>query len=465
MDKWLSQNNVAKIIALIISIVLWAMVHIDSGTPVSPTTVMNSKVINNIKIEVTGFDSEKYVLYDLEPDNVTMEVKGKRTDLTMSFSDYRVKLDLKNIGPGTTTLPLSPEVPPGVTLISMSPSYIKVTIEAKETIEMPVTIVTKGTPAEGMQLGSPVLTGADHVNVTLPQSELQEIQKVQGTVDVTDLTESVKGKTVKLTAYDKHGQEMKNAEIEPASVEVDVPINKLYKSVPLEVNHTGSLPTGYVLSGISTDVEGVALYGPKQSLDAITSFPVTVDLGQFVGTSETNYTVNLAPPEGIDAIEPTTAQVTVKIEPAASRTIDNISVNLLNLSESLEAKFLNAADQHISLTVLGSQDQLGRLGTEDILATADLSGLVAGTHTVPIAIKLPDYIDLAEPGYNHSIQIELTEIADPAATVPDDSNAETGNGGADNSVPPTEPADNTETDTQDDGGTAGTNGTQSESKL
>lgn len=458
MDKWLSQNNVAKIIALVFSIILWAMVHIDSGTPVSPTTVMNSKVINNIKIEVTGFDSEKYVLYDLEPDNVTMEVKGKRTDLTTNFSDYRVKLDLKNIGPGTTTLPLSPEVPPGVTLISMSPSNIKITIEAKETIEIPVTIVTKGSPAEGMQLGTPVLTGEDHVSVTLPQSEVQEIQKVQGTIDVTDLTETVKGKAVKLTAYDKHGQEMKNAEIEPVSVEVDVPINKLYKSVPLEVNHTGSLPSGYVLSGISTDVEGVALYGPKQSLDAITSYPVTVDLGQFVGTSETNYTVNLTPPEGLDAIEPTTAQVTVRIEPVANRTIDNISVNLLNLSDGLEAKFLNAADQHISLTVIGSQNQLGRLGTEDILATVDLSRLGVGIHTVPIAIKLPNYIDLAEPGYSHSIQVELTEIADPVITEPDDSNAETGNGGTENPVPPTEPSDNAEGDAHVDGGTTGTNG-------
>lgn len=458
MDKWLSQNNVAKIIALVISIILWAMVHIDSGTPVSPTTVVNSKVINNIKIEVTGFDSENYVLYDLEPDIVTMEVKGKRTDLTTSFSDYRVKLDLKDIGPGTTTVPLSPEVPAGVTLISMSPSNIKVTIEAKETIEMPVTIVTKGTPAEGMQLGSPVLP-EDQVSVTLPKSEIQEIQKVQGTVEVTDLAESVKGKSVKLTAYDKHGQEMKNAEIEPDSVEVDIPLNKLYKSVPFEVKHTGSLPTGYVLSGISTDVEGVALYGPQQSLDAVTSYPVTVDLGQFVGTTETNYTLNLTPPEGIDSIEPTTALVTVKIEPASSRTIDNISVNLLNLSDSMEAKFPNAADQYLSLSVLGSQNQLGRLGTEDILATVDLSGLGAGIHTLPVAIKLPDFVDLAEPGYSHSIQVELTELAEPATTDPEEPGIESGNEDTEHTVPSSDPTDSTEVDPhQGNGEAAGTNG-------
>lgn len=461
MDKWLSQNNVAKIIALIFSIILWAMVHIDSGTPVAPTTVVNSKVINNVKIQVTGFDSEKYVLYDLEPDNVTMEVKGKRTDLTTNFSEYRVKLDLKNIGPGTTTLPLEPELPPGVQLISMSPSIMKVTIEAKETIEMPVTIVTKGTPAEGMQLGSPVLTGEDTVNVTLPQSEAKEILKVQGTVDVTDLTETLKGKAVKLTAYDKHGQEMKNAEIVPGTVDVDVPINKLYKNVPLDVKHTGSLPSGYVLSEITTDVEGVAVYGTKEALDGVNSYPVTIDFGQFIGTKETKYTVNLTPPSGLETIEPSSAQVTVKIEPAASRTIDNISVTLLNLSDSLEAKFINAADQRVSLTVLGAQNQLARIGPEDIIVTADLSGLEPGTHTVPLAIKLPDYVEPAEPGYSHSIQVELTERGEPATTEPEEPNTGTGtgNGGTGNSTPPPDNTEsNTGNSTQGDGGNTGTNG-------
>ncbi|RCX16398.1 YbbR domain-containing protein [Fontibacillus phaseoli] len=432
MDKWLNQNNFAKVIALIFSIILWAMVHIDSGTPVAPTTVVNSKTIDT-KIQVTGFDSDKYVLYDLEPDTVRLEVKGKRTDLTTNFSDYKVKLDLKNIGPGTITLPLAHELPPGVQLISMDPSIIKVTIEAKETKQIPVTIVTKGNPADGMQLGSPIVIGESTVDVTLPQSEIEELQKVQGTVDVTGLNETAKGKTVKLTAYDKHGQEMTNAEISPDSVEVDVPINKLYKNVPLEVRKTGKLPNGYVLSSISTNVEGVAIYGSKESLEGISSYPVTVDLSQFNGTNETRYTVGLTPPEGFEKIEPSSVQVTVKIEPAGQKLIDNIPITLINVNEALTEKFINPEDAKISLSVFGAKEVLDKLKAEDFTVTADLSGLGQGTHTVPVNVKLPEYVESSETGQSLEVQIELTEKGKPATSVPDENPS--GTQGTENSSP------------------------------
>ncbi|WP_410772127.1 YbbR-like domain-containing protein [Fontibacillus sp. BL9] len=435
MDKWLNQNNFAKVIALVFSIILWAMVHIDSGAPVAPTTVVNSKTIDT-KIQVTGFDSDKYVLYDLEPDTVRLEVKGKRTDLTTNFSDYKVKLDLKNIGPGTITLPLTHELPPGVQLISMDPSIIKVTIEAKETKQIPVTIVTKGNPADGMQLGSPIVIGESTVDVTLPQSEIEELQKVQGTVDVTGLNETAKGKTVKLTAYDKHGQEMTNAEISPDSVEVDVPINKLYKNVPLEVRKSGKLPNGYVLSSISTNVEGVAIYGSKDSLEGISSYPVTVDLSQFNGTNETRYTVGLTPPEGFEKIEPSSVQVTVKIEPAGQKLIDNVPITLINVNEALTEKFIHPEDAKISLSVFGAKEVLDKLKAEDITVTADLSGLEQGAHTVPVVVKLPEYVELSEAGQSLEVQIELTEKGKPATTVPDENSP--GTQDTENSSPPGE---------------------------
>lgn len=432
MDKWLNHNNFAKIIALIFSIILWAMVHIDSGTPVAPTTAeVKSKVIDNVKIQVVGFDSEKYVLYDLEPDNVRLEVKGKRTNLTTNFSDYKVKLDLKNIGPGTITLPLTHELPSGVQLVSMEPSIIRVTIEAKETKEMPVTIVTKGNPADGMQLGSPVITGEETVKVTLPQSEIGEIQKVEGIVDVTGLNEAVKGKAVKLTAYDKQGQVMKNAEISPDSVEVDVPINKLYKNIPLEVRKIGKLPPGYVLSSINANVEGVAVYGSKEALEGISSYPVTVDLDQFQGTNETKYSVDLTPPSGFEKIEPSSVQITVKIEPAGQKLMENIPVSLINLNDTLTEKFLHPADSKISLTVLGAKEVLNKLKAEDITATVDLAGLGEGTHTVPVTIKLPEYVVLSEADQSLKIQIELSVKSKPSTTVPEEPNPDPPDNGSD----------------------------------
>lgn len=420
MDKWLTHNNFAKVLALVFSIILWAMVHLDSGTPVDSTTLAQPRFIDNVKIEVTGFDEDKYILYDLEPSTVRMEVKGKRIDLTTNFSDYKARLDLENLGPGTFTLPLTHELPPGVDLISMDPSIVKVTIEAKETRSMPVTIVTKGEPADGLVLGTPIVSGSGSVDVTLPASEVKELSKVEGTVDVTGLKESVKGKSVKLTAYDMQGQPMENAKISPSSVDVDVPINKLYKNVPLEIRKSGQLPSGYVLTGVETDVEGVVLYGSKEALEGISSYPLTVDVSRSDGAPETKYSVDLTPPEGFEKIEPSSVTITLHVMPGGQKQLDGIPVTLKNAGSLYDIKWVRPTEPKLSLTVVGSKEALEALQPENVQLTADLAHLGAGTHTVPIEIQLPEGVELADPGLSMTVDVELTEKGNPASGVPEE---------------------------------------------
>ncbi|AZK46068.1 CdaR family protein [Paenibacillus lentus] len=419
MDKWLSHNNVAKVIALIVSIILWAMVHLDSGTPVAPTPVVNTKVIPNVKIQVVGFDSDNYVLAGLETDKVRLEVRGKRTDITTNFSDYKVKLDLSDVEPGTSSQPLTHELPPGVQLVSMSPSIVKVTIEAKQSKDVTVNIVTKGQPAQGMQLGSPVVSGSGVVRVTLPESELVELGRVQGVVDINGIAEPIKGKSVKLVAYDKQGREMKNARIVPSSVDVDIPITKLYKNVPLEIREVGQLPDGLVVSSVESDVNGVAIYGSKEVIDGISSYSVFVDLSQFKGTNQTRYTVDLTPPEGSEKIEPSSVTITVKVEPPGEKQINNIPITLKQDNQQLTATILEPAENKISLQVLGAQEVLDKLKPEDIKITADLSGLGPGTHMVPVEITLPLHVGLAESDNSRQISVEIVENVEPAQTEPE----------------------------------------------
>lgn len=415
MDKWLTNNNVSKLIALFFSIILWAMVHIDSGTPVSTTTVVNTKAID-VEIQVTGFDSDQYVLYDLEPSKVRLEVSGKRLNITTNFSDYKVKLDLKNVEPGTYTLPLTEELPAGVQMVSMDPAFVKVTIEAKATKEMPVTIVSTGTPKEGLDLGSPVILNEGKVKVTLPESELDQLSKVQGTIDVSGLNDTVKGKSVKLIAYDKQGNEMSNAEISPGTVEVDIPLNKIYKTIPIEITQTGQLPEGYVLSGIKLDVEGVALYGSKEALEGIKSYPLSIDLSKSTGSTETKYMVDLTPPEGFEKIEPSSIQVSLHVEQGGKRQIDGIPVTLTEESPNLTTKFTEPVNGTISLTVIGTEDVISNLKVDDIKVTASLSDLTPGTHIIPLKVTLPDKVKLIDTDQSKEIVIELTEKDNEATT-------------------------------------------------
>lgn len=437
MDKWLSNNNISKVIALVISIILWGMVHMDSGTTaITPSIPSNSgnKVIDNVQVQVVGFDQEKYVLYGLEPEKVRIEVTGKRTNITSNFSDYKVKLDLTHAKSGTMMMPLTHELPAGVEFVSMEPSMVKVTIEAKKTQEVPANIITKGKIGEGYQLGSPVVSDGSKVNVTLPESRMEQFAKVQGTIDVTGLTESVKGKSIKLLAYDKEGNEMTDAEITPASIEVDVPITNLYKSVPLSIRQIGKLPNGYVLADMSSDVEGVAVYGSKEVLDKLNAYSVTINLDEFQSGTTKRYSVNLTPPEGSEKIEPSSVNVTIKVEPVDQKVIQDIPISFINQGAGLTTKMLSPVNAKLSLTLEGATHLLDQVSAKDIKINVDLNALGIGKHIVPIDVVLPHYVVLAESDKNKKVEVELImEQDEPASTTPNGEGQDSGGNQTDKS--------------------------------
>ncbi|MNN85247.1 hypothetical protein D3C81_2025120 [compost metagenome] len=90
----------------------------------------------------------------------------------------------------------------------------------------------------------------------------------------------------------------------------------------------------------------------------------------------------------------------------------------------------------------------------------DLSGLGQGTHTVPISVKLPEFVELSDTGGPLEVQIELTEKGKPATTVPEDKpqgEQNPGNG----STPPGDGANHQGNGANDSGSTGGTGSTGS----
>lgn len=465
MDKWVNNNTISKIIALCISIILWGMVHLDSTTPVPTTSNVKSKTINDVVVEVVGFDDKSYVLTDMNPKTVRLEVKGKRTEFTSFFPDYKVLLNLENVGPGTTTVPLTYELPSGVELVSIEPSAAKVTIEAKQTKSFTASVVIKGTPDGGLQIGTPILEQDGQVSVTLPESEMKWVHKVEGTIDIAGAEDSLEGKSVRLKAYDKNGKEIPGAEISPSSIKVDVPMNKLYKTVPIEIKQTGRLPEGYALSEIKADVEGVAVYGTKESLQGINSYSLSVDLSQFKGPNTTEYSLDLTPPKGSEKIEPSSVKVTVKAAPFGERMIHDIPVVIKNQSGQQTAKILTPVSSRLSLNVQGAEEVLKAIKAGDITITADVSGLDPGIHTVTPDIVLPKFVTLAETGNSLKVEVEIKDNSNPVTTTPSGTE-NTGNDSQDNKSnandPGTGAGTGTGTDNSTPDGSDGSSGTGKE---
>lgn len=417
MDKWMNNNNFNKVLALVFGIILFTMVRVDTAPSGQTTVDIKTKTIENVKIEVTGLDEEKYVLEPLPVDSVSLEVAGKSSDISFQFSDeYKVTLDLSKVEPGDTTMPLYYKLPKGVSLVRMNPKEVTVHVELRNTKSFPITLVTKGEPAEGYQLGTPVITPTDTVEVTLADNKLSKVEKVQGVIELNGESETFKEKKLKLHAYDSEGNEVKGAVIEPAIVSVELPITLPFKSLPLEIGYTGQLPDSLVLSKVTPLQETVVVYGQADALAALSSYEATVNLSAIDSAGTKELKVELKPPAGTEKIMPETVNVSVTISEIAERTIEGVPIKLQGVGDELEGSIVNPSSKAIALTLRGAPALLDQLDKEEIGVVADVTGLNAGTHEVPLRVSLPQFIALANSGVPLLATVQLLSPATPAPT-------------------------------------------------
>lgn len=420
MDKWIKNNTATKFMALAVSILLWAMVHMDSGTPAPPTTSYNTKSIE-AKIQTYGFDDSHYALTGISTDRVTLQVKGRRSDITTIFAEeYKVKLDLSSVKqPGTHTLPLTYSLPRGVELVSMDPTMVTVTVEERMSKSVPVSIGTKGKLSPDYRLGSPVKIEPGTVEVTLPESELARLSQVRGTVDLDGADANIVEKRVKLTAYDKEGNALGDALIVPESVAVEVPVEATFATVPLEMEYTGRLPEGLVLSNVTPKVTEVKLYGSKEALAGAKSYTgATVNLENVTKSGTTVLTADLTPPEGFEKIEPSSIEVEVTAVSYGERVINGIPISLKGVSSGMEAVITEPKTQSMSMTLTGAPDLLNSLQPSDINLTANMAGLKAGVHEIPLEVTLPRFINRVDQK-RLAVKVELKEKDVPVTGQPD----------------------------------------------
>ncbi|MBW4083888.1 YbbR-like domain-containing protein [Paenibacillus sp. S150] len=437
MDRWMKNNNFNKILALVFAIILWIIVHVDTAATNQTTVNTESKIIENVKIEETGFDEEKYVITSRDAESVRLEVMGKKSDLTYKFSDaYKVWVDLSNVQPGDNTLPLNYSLPSGVTLEDITPNELNVHVELRNTKSFPISIVTKGEPAAGYQVGTPVVDPAGEAQVTLPASELSKVAKVQGTIELEGEDATISEKKLKLYAVDSSGNEIKDAVIEPSSVAVELPITLPFKSLPLNISFTGQLPGTLALSRVTPEQDTVTVYGTEEALASLSSYEATLNLSTLGSAGTQELKLELTAPEGTARIEPAVLNVSVVTSEIAERTIDNIPIKLEGVNTGLTALIADPAGKAVTLAVSGAPALLDQLNKDNISVVADVVGLTAGIHEVALQVSLPRFITLGNATQRLTATVELQAPSTPAPT-------ETPDNGSVNTVSPepsTEPA-------------------------
>lgn len=408
MKNKIFNNLLLKCAAIVSAIILWLIiVNVDN-----PTT---TKTIYNIPVNLKNTETltEAGTAYDvISGEAIAVQVKGPRNVVdSLKAADFvaSADIDTREI---TDTVPIEVYcIKTGVTCIKNAPTVLKLSLEDidEKTFDIKVSII--GTPAEGYAVGNSG-TSRNKIRVKGPVSQLNLISKVVAQIDVsaavTDLNENAP-----LKLFDGNGEEINietsKLEMSISDVIVSTQILKT-KNIPVKLTVSGETEAEYRYTGMDYSPKNITVAGYDEDLKQITSLTIPSDVISIKGLTETTkkqVTISSYLPNGIKLVsDATTVDVTLNIEPILAQEVainkEDIVVN--GKSDLLEYSY--ADNNPLAILVKGITRELSEITDGSIKATINVSGLVAGSHTVKVTFETTGSYKISD---EYFVAVNVTE--------------------------------------------------------
>jgi len=415
MDKWLRNTNVVRVVALIISIFLWVVVHLDQKSVVGSSPIRERvETINNVAI-TTKYDESHYFISSMSPANVQVVINGKESAVkkVTASNSYQIQLDLTQVGKGDHQLPLTPIGFPSDVEVQIVPRTVHVVIEELQMKEVPVVINLKGTPAAGLKAGQPIVK-PNKVYITAPTSKLSLIENVYGEVSV-DKAQSAVTKQVRLQAFDKDGKEVA-VNLNPTVVDVEVPITSPFQTIPLQLKLSGEPLKGFAISSVTQTPDKITVYGTQEEVSRLEFYQGPQLNVQDIKETK-DYTLDIPLRNKVTQLDPSKVTVHVEVVPSVTKAIENVPITIIGQNESYNTKVTAPDTGKLNITVEGAPALIDQLKTEDIQAILDVSNLPPGKHELKVTLNLPTYVKLGMP-QEVKATVEISEKAPKTTATP-----------------------------------------------
>ncbi|MQC47813.1 MAG: hypothetical protein DWG77_01830 [Chloroflexi bacterium] len=345
-----------------------------------------------ISVEAVNVADNLAVANQLPAVNVRISAPTDRWD-DISSTNLRAVVDLNQLDARAQEVTVQVEVSGvgGVRVVDVEPRVITVNLEDLVSRMVPVETRTIGSLPIGYELSemSPQTTA---VTISGPESLVARVAEAVADVNVTGLTVNL-DQTVPLKPIGSGGSEILGVRIEPATVRVGVEVfqSTIIRTVPLTVDVTGTPAAGFRVSSVSLSPPAIQVQGPleaSQQIDAI-ALPVVN-----VNGARTDIVRSIAVPlpPGLEFVNAERVTVTLTVEAAIGSTLTSVVIEAVGLSGGLQAQ---ASPGAAIVTLEGPLPLLNALVSGDVRATVALGGLGIGSHTVPVTVEVPEWIEVA----------------------------------------------------------------------
>lgn len=170
MFKLLTDNWTLKLLSLVFALILWMFIMGER----------RQEVGYRVPLELRNIPAELMIANEV-PSLVDVRVSGPRTLLMkVSEGDISIAVDLNDLQPGLTTFKRLEErlnLPSGLRVTRLSPSFIDLKLERIKEKQVPIKVALRGDPLQGYQIGR-VRAVPDRVLITGAESELKSVHEI-----------------------------------------------------------------------------------------------------------------------------------------------------------------------------------------------------------------------------------------------------------------------------------------------
>ncbi|MGN8647362.1 CdaR family protein [Gracilibacillus sp. HCP3S3_G5_1] len=398
MNKWLEKPWVIRVVALILSVLLYVVVAFDEnvydnddGFELSFGTTNETQTIDDVPVQ-TIIDQDRYVVSGV-PETVTVSLQGSVSLVTSTVlqRNFDVFVDLEDLETGTHIVELEYSGVASQLNVYIEPQEVEVTIEERATQEFSVTVdtVNRENVEAGYEVAN-VYADPGQVIVTSSKSIIDKIAIVKGFVDVSGFSESQTIENVPVKVYDNQGNEL-NVRIEPPTVDITVEMKNPNKTVPVSLETENEVSEDIRLISMELETEEVQVFAAEsylEQLEEIATEPLDLSEISESGTIE----VPLVLPSDIRKVDSETVNVVVEVETIEDETIEDVTIEYEDEPDELSLSFVEPETNSISITMRGFASDLSEVATEDLQLTIDIGDLGPGEHQIPVELHTPEDI-------------------------------------------------------------------------
>ena len=394
MDKLLTSNWFVKIISFLLALMLYTIVAMPNASTSGSNAFLQPETetdrLPDMQLEVL-YDEENVVVSDL-PETVDVIVNGRTDGVMLSkLKNKEIYVDLRNLTPGQHLVTVKHRDFPENVDVTIDPARVSVTIEEKksDTFQTGINLLKSEELPEGYSTEEPIATPKT-VTVTGASSKLDQVAFVRGYVNVSGAKEEV-NERITLNTYNANMEEIEGLSIDPAVVDVKVPITAPFKKVPIKLDQKGKLPEGVSISSIELEPSEASVFGPEEDLDKLEFLDgIPLDLSEI--SKDTTIELDIPVPKGMKKVDPEKVKAKIKVGKEDKKAFNDVPIKVTGVSDGLTANISKPLTGSTDLTLYGVSNVLDNIQNSDFQTYIDASGLSEGEHELDLQWNGPSYV-------------------------------------------------------------------------